>query len=489
MLELIDTSVRDGNQSLWGATGLNSAMMLGAAPVMDRVGFAAIDFTTSTHMAVAARFQRENPWERIRLMRAAMPRTPLGFLTTGMRFISWEIAHADLMRLAFGLLVEAGIRRFAIMDPMNDADSMIAMAKLARDAGVETIAAALTYTVSPVHDDPHYTARAKSLATSGRFDRLYIKDPGGLLTPERAVTLIPAVRGVIGAAPLELHSHCTIGLAPFTYQAAPALGVDCLHVAATPLANGSSQPAAIRTVANLRAIGVSVDVDDGALTELDDYFGALADAECLPRGALQEFDAGAFSHQMPGGMMGTLKRQLAEMRRPGLLPQVLEEVALVRAELGYPIMVTPFSQVVGAQAVMNIVSGKRYSAIPDEVIRYVIGLFGRPGAALDAKVEDMVRSSDRAKELARTPGMASMDELRARIGRDVPDEEFLLRATMPADQVDAMLAAGPAKLSYDPREKPSMDLLRALAARDDLDDIRVEKPGFRLELRRALAHS
>ena len=139
-LELIDTSVRDGNQSLWGATGLNTAMMLGAAPIMDRVGFAAIDFTTSTHMAVAARFQRENPWERIRLMRAAMPRTPLGFLTTGMRFISWEIAHADLMRLAFGLLVEAGIRRFAIMDPMNDADSMIAMARLARDAGVDRCA-------------------------------------------------------------------------------------------------------------------------------------------------------------------------------------------------------------------------------------------------------------------------------------------------------------------------------------------------------------
>ena len=181
-IDLIDTSVRDGNQSLWGATGLDTGMMLEIAPVMDRVGFAAIDFTTSTHMAVAVRFQRENPWERIRLMRASMPQTPLSFLTTGMRFISWETASAELMQIAFIKLVEAGIRRFAIMDPMNDTAAMAAMARLARQAGVESIVAALTYTVSPIHDDAWFAARARELLKSGRYDRLYVKDPGGLLS-------------------------------------------------------------------------------------------------------------------------------------------------------------------------------------------------------------------------------------------------------------------------------------------------------------------
>jgi hypothetical protein len=209
--------------------------------------------------------------------------------------------------------------------------------------------------------------------------------------------------------------------------------------------------------------------------------------DCWPVASLQhgvpgEFDRSYFRHQMPGGMMGTMKRQLAETKRLHLLQQVLEEVERVRAELGYPIMVTPFSQVVGTQALLNVVSGKRYETIPDEVTRYVIGRFGAPAMPLDKNVEDRIRSSKRARELESEPHMASLDELRAKIGKDYSDEEFLLRAVMPADQVDAMKAVGPARRDYDSGKRSVMNLVAELAMRKDLASVKISKPGFRLEL-------
>ena len=481
-ISLIDTTLRDGNQSNWGATGLDTAMMLQIAPVMERVGFEAIDFTTSTHMAVAVRFKREDPWERLRLFREATPQTPLSFLTTGMRFISWELASEELMEFAFRLLVGNGIRRFAIMDPMNNVASMLNMAAITRKAGGEQIVAALTFTLSPLHDDAHFAEAARKLAAAGRFDKLYLKDPGGLVSPERARTLIPALATAIGALPLEFHSHCTIGLAPFSYLEAAERGATCLHTAAAPAANGTSQPPMGMTIRNLRDMGVKVDVDDAAVAEMDSYFTALAAAEGLAPGVPGEFDRSYFRHQMPGGMMGTMKRQLAETKRLHLLPQVLEEVERVRADLGYPIMVTPFSQVVATQALLNVVSGERYSVVPDEATRYVLGRFGAPAMPLDSKVEDRIRSSKRAKELEDEPHMASLDELRAKIGRGYSDEEFLLRAVMPADQVDAMKAAGPARRDYDPAHRPAMKLLRELAARKDIGSVKISRPGLTLEL-------
>ena len=234
-IDLVDTTVRDGNQSNWGATGLDTGMMLQIAPVMERVGFHAIDFLASTHMGVAVRFKKEDPWERLRLMRAACPTTPLQFLTTGMRFISWEVASDELMEFAFRLLVNNGIDRFAIMDPMNNVPAMLNMASLTRRAGGSRIVAALTFTLSPLHDDAHFAEAARALTATGRFDRLYLKDPGGLVTPERAKTLIPALKAVMGAVPLEFHSHTTIGLAPFSYLEAAPLGAAPDRVAGRPI--------------------------------------------------------------------------------------------------------------------------------------------------------------------------------------------------------------------------------------------------------------
>ncbi len=480
-ISLIDTTVRDGNQSNWGATGLDTAMMLGIAPAMDRVGFEAIDFTTSTHMAVAVRFSKQDPWERLRLFRAAAPKTKLSFLTTGMRFISWETASHELMEFSFRLLVNNGIDRFAVMDPMNNVAAMRTMADLTRKAGGSDIVAALTFTLSPLHDDAHFADAARKLTETGQFDRLYLKDPGGLVTPERARTLIPAIKAAI-RVPLEFHSHCTIGLAPFSYPEAALSGATCLHTSASAAANGTGQPAMSPTIANLRDPGLTVEVDDEAVAEMDAWFTTLARAEGLAHGTPGEFDRSYFRHQMPGGMMGTMKRQLAEMKRLHLLPQVLEEVERVRADLGYPIMVTPFSQLVGSQALMNVLSGERYQNVPDEVTRYVLGRFGAPAMPLNPEVEDRIKSSKRAKELDEEPRMGSLDELRAKVGKGYSDEEFLLRAVMPADQVDAMKAAGPAPRDYNPQTRALKYLVSELTKRPKLSGVKISKPGFSLEL-------
>jgi oxaloacetate decarboxylase (Na+ extruding) subunit alpha len=482
-IQIVETSLRDGNQSLWAALGIDTAKTLTIAPVMDRVGFKAIDFTTSTHMGVAVRYKREDPWERIRLMAKATPNTPLQFLSTGFRFISWETASPEFMKLAFATLVKNGIRRFALADPMNNADSNIACARAIKQVGGEYVIAALVFTVSPIDDDAHYVEHARELAASPDVDALYIKDPGGLLTPLRARTMIPAIKAVIGDKPLELHSHCTIGLGELVYMDAPNWGVGTVQCASGAASDGISNPPAERVVANLRELGHQIDIDDQALAEVGSYFTRLAEAEGLPAGLPQPFDAAYFHHQLPGGMTGTMRRHLAESRLTHLEGAVIEELGRVRQELGWPIVMTPFSQILLTQAVMNVTRPERYAVVADELIRYTLGRFGKPSLPIAPEVMDRIDSLPRTRELREEPGMPPLPELRRRIGPELSDEDFLLRATMPAEQVDAMKAAGPASQTYNPEVAPVLQLLRRLAERRDIARLSVEKPGFRLELK------
>ena len=191
MIDIVDTTTRDGNQSLWSATGLTTQDIVSIAPTMDRVGFHAVDFTSSTHIAVAVRFHREDPWERLRLVSAAMPSTPLSFITTGMRFISWVPCDEELMRLAFRCVVRNGIRRFQVADPSNDPGRLRRVAALAKQEGVEEVVIGLTYSISPVHTHAYYADRAAALADCAEMDRLYLKDPGGLLTADAVRELAP----------------------------------------------------------------------------------------------------------------------------------------------------------------------------------------------------------------------------------------------------------------------------------------------------------
>jgi oxaloacetate decarboxylase alpha subunit len=486
-IQLVETSLRDGNQCLWGATGIDTARTLSIAPVMDRVGFKAIDFTTSTHMGVAVRYKREDPWERIRLMAAATPNTPLQFMSTGFRFIAWETASPEFMALAFRTLARNGIRRFCLADPMNDVDAQIAGARMVKKEGGEFVIAALVYTLSPIHDDAHYVDAACRLAACPDVDALYIKDPGGLLMPQRARTLIPAIRAVIGPKQLELHSHGTIGLAELAYMDAPDLGVSALQCASGAAADGNSNPPSERVVSNLRALGHRVDIDDAALAEVGRYFTRLAEAEDLPVGRPKAFDAAYLHHQLPGGVVGTMRRHLAESRLSHMESAVIAELGRVREELGWPIVMTPFAQMILTMAVMNVTGKERYGVIPDEVIRYALGRFGRPNIPIDAQVLDRIMSLPRTREIEAEPPMSSIAGLRRKLGGQLSDEELLLRATMPANLVDAMQAAGPASREYDPAMRPVLGLIRELCARDDLEEIIVHKPGFSLRLARDTA--
>ena len=241
-IRLVDTSLRDGNQSLWGATGLTTGMVEAVGPLLDQVGYEAIDFTSSTNLLVGLKEYQENPWERISRMRDATANTPLSAITTGMRFMSWERASEPVMRMALRLMAKHGLRRLQILEPMNDVDALLRVAQWAKEEGVEIVVAAVTFTESPVHTDARYSHNVAAYAASEFVDAVYVKDPGGLLTAERTRQLIPGVRAAAGTKTLELHSHTTTGAASHVYLVAAELGVDVLHTGLGPLSNGTAQP-------------------------------------------------------------------------------------------------------------------------------------------------------------------------------------------------------------------------------------------------------
>jgi oxaloacetate decarboxylase alpha subunit len=480
VIRLVDTTVRDGHQSLWSANALTTAMIAEIAHALDRTGFHAIDFTSSTHMAMAVRWHNEDPWERIRVVRELMPETPLGFITPGMRFISWERAPGDVMHLALRCVIRNGIRRVWIAEPMNDVATVLRIAGIAKEEGADEVLAGLTYSISPVHTDEYYAARARRVAASPDVDVLNLKDPGGLLTPERVRTLVPALRAAAPDLPLEVHTHDTVTMAGPTYLEAARLGASFVCTAALPLANGTSQPSAEQTLANLRSEGFDVPLDDEALAEISAYFARLAERIGRPVGVPREYDVEVYRHQLPGGMTSTLRRQLAEIGMEHRWSEVLAEIPRVREELGWPIMVTPLSQFVGVQAFLNVTTGERWSQIPDEVVRYVLGQYGEPPGALDPEVEAAVLASPKAEELRCDEFRLDLEQARARFGDRMSDEELLLRMTLPAEQVDAIRPGGrpPASL-----RSPVVELVEGLAARS-LHDVEVTAPGLRLRMRR-----
>jgi oxaloacetate decarboxylase alpha subunit len=415
-------------------------------------------------------------------MRAAMPRTPLQFITTGLRFIAWEQADPDFMRIVYRRLQRNGIRRFILLDPMHDARAVLETARIIKEEGDAETMAALTFTLSDMHDDAFYAGFAASLAASADIDLFYLKDPSGLMAPERARSLVPAVRRVIGGKRLEVHLHCTIGLGALASIAAVEAGCDAVHVGIGPLGNGTSLPEAGRMIANLRELGHTVPINEDALRAVSRYWDRLAAAEKLPRGTPQEFDASFLRHQIAGGVMTTMLRQLAEVKLERKLAEVIAETERVRADLGYPIMVTPFPQMVCSQALFNVISGKRYSQVSDQVIRYVMGRFGHPTQPVVSDVEAAILDRARAREISAEPAMLSLQDMRRRFRADMPEEEFLLRAVMPGEQVDAMLKAGPSSSHYLPEAAPIHSLLKELAASPAARDIVVDRPGFRLAL-------
>ena len=265
-------------------------------------------------------------------------------------------------------------------------------------------------------------------------DRIMISDESGILTPERVRGLVSIVQQNCEGIPLEFHCHCNSGLAPLCYLAAIQCGVTTVHTAVAPLANGSSLPATESVLKNLRRLGFESDLDEDALAEVSAHFRKVAEKEGLPTGRPMEYDLFHFEHQVPGGMITNFTRQLREIKMESRLDEILEEAMRVRRDYGYPVMATPYSQIVGAQAFENVVSGERYKNVTDESIKYLLGYYGEPAYPLDQELMDRVMSLPKTEELLdwQPEGyLRSVEQLRQELGPDLSDDDLLLKVLIP----------------------------------------------------------
>jgi len=437
-IEFVDQTLRDAQQSLWGYT-MRTDHMTSIAETMDKVGYRAIATVGSQAFTVQVRNLNEDPWERIRVLSKLITRTPLrGSYQIG-SLSSFDLSTPrDVITLWIKRSVANGIKSFWICDYQTDMEKFVYFARIAKAEGGEVVPA-LMYTSSPAHSSEHWARKTRLLAEAKDcVDRIMIEDASGVITPEGTRELVSTVQKNCEGLPLEFHSHCNSGLAPLCYLEAIQSGVTTVHTAVAPLANGTSLPATEAILRNARRLGYSSDLDEDALATVSAHFRQIAEKEGFPIGVPAEYDLFHFEHQVPGGMMTNLTRQLREVGKEHRLDDILEEVVLVRKELGYPVMATPYSQLVGAQAVENVVSGERYKQIPDEVIKYVMGYYGEPAAPIDQNVLDRVKSSPRAKQFVNWKPEGydkSVEELRRETGPKLSDDELLLKILIPGKSV------------------------------------------------------
>ena len=433
-LQFIDQTLRDAQQSLWGFK-MSTDQLAPILPVMDNVGYKAISTVGARGMIVTMRAFNEDPFERMRLLSKTLQKTPLRGSFWAWNLQGWDLEPLAAIELWIKVQVANGIRNFWICDYQNLMDRLSHLVGIAKSEGAEVVVA-LLYASSPVHTDKHFEEKARRLSEVRGIDAIHVEDASGVLTPERTRELLPALRRGSKGIPIEFHSHCSSGLAPLCYLEAMKLGFNTLHTAVSPLANGNSLPSIEHILRNGQRLGFSSDIDMDSLKAVSDHFSSIAHENDLPTGKLSEYDVFLYEHQLPGGMMGTLKNQLSELGMENRLDELLEEVARVRRDFGYPVMATPYSQIVGSQSVFNMTSGKRYKIVPDEVIKYAAGAYGEPDGPMDQDIKDKILSSPKAKKFLNwKPPDVSLKDLRREIGSDLSDEQLLLRLLNPDGEV------------------------------------------------------
>jgi oxaloacetate decarboxylase (Na+ extruding) subunit alpha len=471
-VEFIDVTLRDAHQCLW-STRMTTEMMTPILGAIDRCGYAYINILGGAVFDVCVRFLRENPWQRISALTSRLS-TPCDGLTRGQSLYTFELFPDDVVALNMQRLAAHGIARATVYDALNDNRNLESSITAAHACGM-TVNAMVVYAVSPVHDDAYFAARVRELVALGA-DTIALKDPSGLLLPERAATLLPAFRAAAGTIPVELHSHCQSGRTVEVYAHAVRAGFSFLQTATTPLAHGASLPPVEEVSARARELGATHRLDAQALREAREYFHWLALREGKPMGRPATFDPALWQHQVPGGMISNLRSQLDTMGMADRLPAILEETARVREDLGYPILVSPFAQYIVTQAVLNVVQGERYRTIPDEVKKYAQGAYGRLAARPSeaflgrAQIEPGVLARERAG--ARIEPW--LPRLRRELGPHLDDDTLLLHAFYPADLVSALQ---PQPASLPERTTPLAELVRYLAGRRDLARGRIRFAG------------
>ncbi len=436
-IEFVDQTIRDAQQSLWGLM-MRTDHIVPIAEMMDKVGYRAIATVGSQAFTIQVRNHREDPWDRIRQLSKLLPGTPLRGSYQTASLSSFDLSTPrSIIELWIRRSVANGIRSFWICDYQENMDRFRYFASIAKAEGAE-IVTALMYTSSPLHDNDHWVQKARLIASAKECtDRIMIEDASGVMTPERVGQLVGLVRENCDGIPLEFHCHCNSGLAPLCYLEAVKAGVTTLHTAVAPLANGTSLPATESIVRNIRRLGFETSIDVDALAAVSNHFRAIAEKENLPLGVPRDYDLFHFEHQVPGGMMTNLTRQLREVKLEHRLDEILEEVAHVRKDLGYPVMATPYSQIVGSQAFENVIAGERYRNITEEVIKYALDLYGKPAFPLDGNLMDKIMSLPKAKEFLdwKPQGyFKSVEELRLEIGPDLSDDDLLLKILIPGKQ-------------------------------------------------------
>ena len=478
-VRIIDTTLRDAHQCLW-ATRMTTAMMLPVAERMDRAGMEAIDLMSAIQFDVSVRYLKEDPWQRLRLLRQRVTHTRLQSAMRSKSLLSFDVQADDINDLWLECLAKNGIRRLRAIDALSDLDNIVDILIRAKQLGMQSVGS-VVFCESPVHTDAFYAKKTKELIKRANIDVMMIKDPGGLLTPDRIRTLVPALLKVTGKVPLELHSHCMTGLAPLVYLEAVKLGVTQIQTSIAPLANGPAQPATQTIARNLRSMGYTVNIDDALINEVSDHFSRVAKNEGLPIGVPMEYDQFHYQHQIPGGMLTNMKFQLQQAGLMHKLDAVLEETARVFTELGWPAMVTPFSQLVATQAVLNVVGGERYKTVPNEIKKYALGYYGKPLAPVQPDVLDRIISNGSSYiALTPVPLEPAVPAMRKKYP-NMSDEERLLRHLYAGTQVDDMLAAGAMRTEYS-FDKPIVHLLKELAKRPRAGRIFIEKGDLRLEM-------
>ena len=474
---LIDVTLRDAHQCLW-STRMTTAMMTPILPRIDAVGYAYINILGGAVFDVQVRFLHENPWERVGLLCERL-RTPCDGLTRGQSLYTFELFADDLVELNSKVLARRGLKVLTVYDALNDMRNVESSVRSAHACGM-LVNAMIVYTLSPVHTDSYYVERARELVAQ-HVDFISIKDPTGLLTPARAETLFPAIVAAAGSTPLQLHTHCQSGLAPLVHEVAMRHGFRHGHGACEPLANGASLPAAEEIDDRARALGIETGIDRAALADVSGYFACIAEREDKPRGKKVTADPALYEHQVPGGMISNLRSQLAAMQMAHRLPEILEETARVRQDLGYPILVSPFAQYIVTQAVLNVVQGERYKTIPDEVRKYAMGFYGRLAAAPSDEFMNRanLRSGDVSTQRAGASVPAALPKLRQELGASASDEDLLLAAFYDRALLDQIERAPP---PYRFSTTPLLELMRFVESRGDLRHARIKFGGTEVSL-------
>ncbi len=372
IIKIVDTTLRDAHQSLW-ATRMKTEEMLPILSSLDAVGYHSLEVWGGATFDVAIRFLNEDPWERLSLIKEKVKNTPLQMLLRGQNIVGYRNYPDDLLEAFIDKAAERGIDIFRIFDALNDLRNIAQAIRLVKKRG-KLAQGTLCYTISPFHTIEYYLQRAKEEVELG-VDSICIKDMAGILSPPVAYELIKRLKTEI-KVPIDLHSHASSGMVVATYLKAIEAGVDIIDTAHYPLAFGTSQPAIETMISALEGTPYILQLNRSIISEISEYLENLR----IKKGITYEkiVDDSVLTHQIPGGMMSNLITQLKEQKALDRLKEVLEEVPKVRKDLGYPPLVTPTSQIVGVQAVCNVVQGSRYKVVLKEVRDYVKGLYGKP---------------------------------------------------------------------------------------------------------------